>query len=505
MRSHQHRAVAAKESRRKGKGTVPSERGSSAVSTTRDEERRSTAALPSTSCKYLHLLITCESYSSKICGRTASPSTPKKRPSSNSHSNSLTPTGSSPPSSDLDIESPTRRLSSPQKRRQLPTSLIRSVPLLSLFATHSAASSLLSTCQALTRLSPSFTLPDLVHLSRSLQENAQMLAIAQAQSLSNGRTFGSSFDTLARTISASSPRSEVDPSASALVAAKALDLYKLPSEDERNLPDPATPTPLLILTTPRTVCLQCESALTLRSKPSGPYSLVSPSEPVRPVLVASHVCTNGGCRARHAPDHVEIVQEGRKVWIWEEGARYHKVGEAVWVTKGFSMHFAALLLQQCVSPGGYARVWNSLHGESGEEEAEGSEGGPGEEVLDEEEEDERPRSRFKLSSAHVWRSFVIHSSIEKSLQRGHRLVTTVRPSSETLVRFVNLNLFASKNEVHLLDPHTCKDCSRDRRLRWKGGKASEEEEAGGLKWGGKSEIQSVSCWSFSSYPEEKES
>lgn len=332
-----------------------------------------------------------------------------------------------------------------------------------------------------------------------------MLAIAQAQSLSNGRTFGSSFDTLARTISASSPRSEVDPSASALVAAKALDLYKLPSEDERNLPDPATPTPLLILTTPRTVCLQCESALTLRSKPSGPYSLVSPSEPVRPVLVASHVCTNGGCRARHAPDHVEIVQEGRKVWIWEEGARYHKVGEAVWVTKGFSMHFAALLLQQCVSPGGYARVWNSLHGESGEEEAEGSEGGPGEEVLDEEEEDERPRSRFKLSSAHVWRSFVIHSSIEKSLQRGHRLVTTVRPSSETLVRFVNLNLFASKNEVHLLDPHTCKDCSRDRRLRWKGGKASEEEEAGGLKWGGKSEIQSVSCWSFSSYPEEKES
>jgi len=188
------------------------------------------------------------------------------------------------------------------------------------------------------------------------------------------------------------------------------------------------------------------------------------------------------------------------VWIWEEGASYHKVGDAVWVTKGFSKHFAALLLQQCVSPGGYARVWNSLHGGIGEDEDE-TVAQKGDEMADCEEEisdegDEREHSILKLSSAHVWKSFVIHSSIEKSLERGHRLVTASRPSSETLVRFANLNLFTHKNGVHLLEPHACQECSQDRRLRWKGGRASEEEKAGGLRWGGKCEIESVSRYSL---------
>lgn len=324
-----------------------------------------------------------------------------------------------------------------------------------------------------------------------------MLAIAQSQALSSGRTFGSSFDTLARLVASPDRQASRDPSSSTLLAAKALNLFTIPSEASLPLPiSPAISPPLLILTTPRTTCLQCDSALTIRSRPTGPFSLVSPSEAARPVLVASHVCTNPACRARHSPDHVEITHQGHIVWIWESEARFTKVGDRVWVTREFINHFAALLLQQRVSPGGFAAVWNSLHSQSGspdidEETSVGhdEDGNEGGEDL-EKESDTAKEGTFKLSPAHVWRSFVISISINAARERARPLHTVSRPSSETLVRFANRHLFPSRDNVHVFDAHSCSICTRQQVRRWRAGPASKAEKTDGVKWAGslKSEI-----------------
>ncbi|GAA5916602.1 uncharacterized protein JCM6883_001071 [Sporobolomyces salmoneus] len=361
--------------------------------------------------------------------------TPVKRrgpePSTPSLSPSPTPTS---PASSL-AESPTRRYSSPTKRRRHATS---SASLLSLFIASTAASSLLKTCESLVQLSPTLSLLDLLQLSQSLQENAQMLAIAQGQAVASGRTFGSSFDTLARLVASPGEGKSRDPSSSALLAAKALNLFSPSEENALPLPRPSTPSPpLLILTTPRTHCRQCQSPLTIRSKPNGPFSLVSPSEPPRPILVACHVCTNAACRARHSADHVEITHEKHKVWIWEEEASYTKVGDRVWVSSSFSKHFKALLLRQRVSPGGFADVWNIQHSQgANEEDGLDSEEAVGEQEEEDLENENEPNSTggvFKLTPAHVWRSFVISSSLEAAQIRGHPLLSTARPSSETLM------------------------------------------------------------------------
>ncbi|GAA5923839.1 uncharacterized protein JCM15063_003783 [Sporobolomyces koalae] len=421
----------------------------------------------------------------------STPSTPRKRQNSFRTPSPTTPSASSSPASPAtsELASPTRRLGSPSKRRN---TIARAAPLLALFAASTTATSLLSTCESLLQLAPTLSLSGLIELSRALQENEQMLAIAQAQAVSSGRTFGSSFDTLARLVSTSPQHPSSDPSHSTLVAAKALNLFAIPSEAHRllTLPTEPTPAPLLILSTPHTLCYQCGSAITLRTKPNGPVWLVTPAEPARPVLVATHVCSNSSCRARHAPDHVEITHENRTVWIWENNAKYSKVGERVWVTRDFSKHFAALLLQQSVSPGGYASVWNSLHasgkGDADQEDREG---------MDSEEEDfdeiaatsSSETATFKLSSAHVWRSFVTLSSTQHATERRSRLLTIPRPSSETLVRFVNRNLLSPRPNVHVLEPHhDCTICTKPRSSRWRAGPATSEERKHGVRWAGSS-------------------
>ncbi|GAA5961222.1 hypothetical protein JCM3765_002873 [Sporobolomyces pararoseus] len=404
---------------------------------------------------------------------------------------------SSSTSSSSQLESPSHRYSSPSPTKRPRKTVPRSLPLLSLLASTTAASSLLSTCESLVQLSPTLSLPDLLQLSRSLHENVQMLSIAQAQTFASGRTFGSSFDTLARLVAAPLREASQDPSSSALLAAKALDLFTVPTQDSPSTLFPTSPSPppppLLILTTPRIVCRQCDSPLTIRNKPAGPFSLVSPSEPPRPVLVASHICTNTACRARHSPDHVEISYNTFKVWIWEEEARYTKVGDRVWVTREFSKHFSALLLQQRVSPGGFADVWNSLHAgdkvQGDDLEATGVEEEEGGEDIESEGESSK-KSFTKLTPAHVWRAFVISSSLKVAQEHNLPLLSIIRPSSASLVSFANRYLFSTCENVHILGPHSCSSCSRPRVRRWKSGPADEDEAERGVKWSGslKSEL-----------------
>jgi hypothetical protein len=169
-----------------------------------------------------------------------------------------------------------------------------------------------------------------------------------------------------------------------------------------------------------------------------------------------------------------------------------KVGDQIWVTREFTKHFAALLLQQHVSPGGFAEVWNSLHVDGSAEEDGLDDTGDIEEEEGEDLENEvqSPGSGIvKISPSHVWRSFVIHSSIQAATNRNEPLLSLARPSCETLVRFANRYLFPSHDNVYVLDPHECLSCSKARVRRWRSGPASAEEKKEGVRWAGSSRAE----------------
>ncbi|GAA5965696.1 hypothetical protein JCM21900_001563 [Sporobolomyces salmonicolor] len=436
----------------------------------------------------------------------AAPRSPRKRRASRSCSptrSSPTPSRPATPPSPTTTPSPPEILSksriSPTKRRLLdPASLLC---LLSFFLTLVGASDparLSSTVSALTLSAPTLTFLDAVNLAISLRDNAQLLAIAQAQTAANGRPFSSSLNALSRLSFSSLPTNPRDPAPPTLVVARALDLFALPPDPS---PSPCiSPAPPLVLTTPRTVCAQCDSALTLRCGFSDPIFLVDAARPARPAHVAQHECTNPSCRVHHAPDHYEVAFECRSVWVWEHEPRYLKVGERTWVTIGFAHHFRRLLLSQRVSARGFAALWNELYADAPDLGPAGASatGGAGTHESDSDAsgfEPETPpggnqgkgradRTRFKLSSEHVWRSFVVLSCVlAASSTSSGRLATLPRPSAESLVRFANRWLFGG-GDVHVLQKHSCSTCTKVRRKRWRGGPATEEERAEGVRWAG---------------------
>ncbi|CEQ42303.1 SPOSA6832_04107, partial [Sporobolomyces salmonicolor] len=406
--------------------------------------------------------------------------------------------------SDDDTLTPSNPLKevSPTKRRLLdPASLLC---LLSFFLTLVGASDparLSSTVSALTLSAPTLTFLDTVNLAISLRDNAQLLAIAQAHTAANGRPFSSSLNALSRLSFSSLPTNPPDPAPPTLVVARALDLFALPSDPSPSPSPCISPAPPLVLTTPRTVCAQCDSALTLRCGFSDPIFLVDAARPARPAHVAQHECTNPSCRVRHAADHYEVAFERRSVWVWEHEPRYLKVGERTWVTIGFAHHFRRLLLSQCVSARGFAALWNELYADAPDRDVPAgasATGGAGAHESDSDAsgfEPETPparnqgkgradRTRFKLSSEHVWRSFVVLSCVlAASSTSSGRLATLPRPSAESLVRFANRWLFGG-GDVHVLQKHRCSTCMKVRRKRWRGGPATEEERAEGVRWAG---------------------
>ncbi|GAA5881399.1 hypothetical protein JCM1840_007554 [Sporobolomyces johnsonii] len=450
----------------------------------------------------------------------AAPRSPRKRrasPSSSSTRSSSTPsrpaTPPFPTTTALPPATPRKSRASPTKRRLL--DLANLLCLLSFFLTlvgASDSSPLSATISYLALSAPTLTFLDTVTLANTLRENAQLLAIAQAHTAANGRSFTSSLNALSRLSFSSVSTNPPDPGPPTLVIARALDLFALPRDPPRpSLVSPA-PSPLF-LTTPRTVCAQCDSALTLRSGPCDPIFLVDASRPARPAHIAHHQCTNAACRAPHTADHYEITHEGRTVWVWEREPRYLKVGERTWVTVEFARHFRSLLLSQCVSARGFAALWNDLYADErdGGAASKGGAGAAGATTPEEEEEEdaeasggseretETPagrnkgrnnrkgradRTRFRLLGEHVWRAFVVLSCVlAASSTPDGRLATLPRPSTESLVRFANRWVFGG-GDVHVLQKHSCSTCAKVRRKRWRGGPATDEERGEGVRWAG---------------------
>lgn len=422
----------------------------------------------------------------------AAEATPRRRPAKSPPppASLVTPSFSSstsyaPTSCPSNLDSP-----SPTKRSR---HLLRDLVSLFLLCLPSAAaaepSPLASLAARLDRLVPGIDLPHLVRLARNVQDNQQLLSISHAHSQAGGRTFDASLNFVGESLFRDNILEASDAPQVALHLAHALQLYPAPL-----LALPSN-SPLRILSTTRTSCRHCASALTLRKRPTEFFWLADTASPAERVLVARLTCTNRDCRAVHHPDHVEMDIEEDTSWLWEDEPEVIKVGQRVWVTREFARHFRMLLLEQATSPGGFAALWNKLYvGRLDEDERSAVDEDLGPSFFDTDSEDSAddeasstlpPRSSsFRLTAQHVWRSFVICSCLLASAASKRSFTSSPRPSTAKLVTLANSTLFDSGTDsVHDLSPHHCSTCSKPRR-RWLGGPATETEREKGVLWAG---------------------
>ncbi|GAA5959082.1 hypothetical protein JCM10213_008671 [Rhodosporidiobolus nylandii] len=418
------------------------------------------------------------------------------------------PTPSSSPSPSVQAPSPSP---SPSKRaarnvgktRRTATALLGLTLSLAGAVSPPSTPPLVATISRLCQEIPDLTLPELVDVSQALRLGTPLLAAAAERAPSTSRVLGPSFNLLSRTVISplsSAPARAKQPFA-ALLLSRALEIYP-PASDADAAFSPAIPLPPppRILSTRHSLCIQCSSPLVLRPhRASDSALLLEPSSPAVPAIVAVHSCSV--CSAIHAPDHVELLQSGVRLWLWDPDAPAMKVGERVWVTAGFARQARALLLGQAVSPGGFAEMWEGLYGakrDQGSEEED--EGELSEEEEREEKEDDQdpfrspstprrtsPSSRpFRLRASHVWRSIVLLCCFTSLPPPVNAFATLSRPSTADLVRLANRDLFnggEQASEACVLEPHSCGVCTRERRV-WKKGPASEAEKSNGVKWAG---------------------
>ncbi|GAA6024836.1 hypothetical protein JCM10207_000631 [Rhodosporidiobolus poonsookiae] len=405
----------------------------------------------------------------------SSPSSPIRRNAATRSSRSQPP---SPP-----------KQSSPMKRQAVRVPAFLAACSL---AAASSSSSLATTLAGLSNDIPGLTLPQLVLLSTALQDSRILLATAHERAAGNGRVFGAPFNLLGKTLFPTD--TPTHPQSAIFTLARALDLYPPPSGAGPSALPAAPPlaAPPRILSTRHTSCVQCASPLTLRYRRTDHTVHLADVSGAVPVLIALHSCVL--CGAVHAPDHVEVVLRGQRVWVWDADAEAIKVGERVWVTRVLAEHYAALLLEQAVSPGGFAEFWMGLYGADADADDDDS-------ADSSSEDDTRPpsspskkktakrrrSSALRLRSEHLFRSLVLLSSFRAlPSSRFSQLATPARPSTAVLVQLANRDLFNSSGgdgEARVLGGHTCEGCTRQR-ARWKGGPADEEEKARGLRWAG---------------------
>ena len=334
-----------------------------------------------------------------------------------------------------------------------------------------------------------------MQLAQNLQRNKALFDLAQSQASATGRQTGSNLNFLGKHLFSGSPVSPTNPARATLRLARLMNLDAEPDKTS----SPTNRSALPVLTTPRTTCIQCDSALHLREHPDEPVWLVRPAQGAEPCLVAIYVCSNRACRARHAPDHVKISHQNRSVWLWDNEATAIKLGERTWTTTDGAAHLRHLLLQQAVTPGGFAQLWNRQYSDSAPEDDSSSamRDLPDSDEDDLEEDKERPRrsdagpssshkgkrgrdTPFRLRAAHVWRAIVISSCLRAASQNSKygRFASPVRPSTLDLVELANSCLF---DEV--LPPHQCATCTRPRQV-WLGGPATDAERRAGIRWAG---------------------
>ncbi|GAA5857365.1 hypothetical protein JCM9279_006685 [Rhodotorula babjevae] len=424
----------------------------------------------------------------------ASPQKRRRRPSTPSSPSPpdlvVTPTRSAPrrPSSSTSEASAAPSSPSPRKRatRHLPH--ILTLLSLGLRLVGAAESPLVTTASRIAALIPSVDFPEIVDLAQSLRGDATLLALSHGRAQASGRTFEASLSFVGDHLFSTSPRKVADPQRATLLLAKELNLYP------PRLAAPTSSASSRIISTKRTECAQCRSSLNLPRRPTVPVYLVDRASPASIVYVATHVCSNSSCRAIHTPDHVEITQKGQKVWLWEADAEAFKVGDRVWLSRGFAMYYRLELLNQASSAGSVASTWSEAFSEATpalDDDGAADSSDESEDASSAREDDAPPRAAssgpFILRQKHVWRAFVIYACTLAAVNSLHgRFASRARPLVEDLIALANADLFSSSslpNDVDVLPPHSCPKCAR-KPHRWRGGPATEEERAQGVRWAG---------------------
>ncbi|GAA5973902.1 hypothetical protein JCM11641_001209 [Rhodosporidiobolus odoratus] len=484
---------------------------------------------------------------------TSTPNSRSRASSPASTSSALPPSESPSPSA-----SPSKRHRGPRKNSKskkkkeknirLPSTTQLLAMAMRISSAHAASPDpshpLLESVARLIYYAPDLTLNSLVDLAISIRTAQPLLSTASERAIVTDRDLGASFNLLGKTLfSPSSTSSSSDPlpfspkpPLAALTLSRELSLYPCAhtsySDFTPAIPSSISETPLRILSTRHTNCIQCATPLGLRSR-SGTANargtaagagagaedkayLVDVGAPAFPALVAIHTCPT--CRAIHAPDHVELVvspsassnEDNIKVWVWDERAEQVKVGERTWVVRGFMESQWRMCLEQGVGTGGWMGWWNGLFAETPVGEAEEEE--EGEDNEDEEEDPfsaPTPRTRktagrpknqrskhFRLTQAQVWRSFVLFSSFVALRSSLHQqLITLARPSTEDLVQFVNRELYGSSHDgggekgvavgkANVLGEHRCDVCTKERRVWRNQREATESERKARIQYAG---------------------
>lgn len=338
---------------------------------------------------------------------------------------------------------------------------------------------------------PSLTLPDLLALATSLIANKPLLELAARQAIAP-RSKGinsSSFGMLAKILFHRAEHGSFDFGGgkdvslveqttnerhAILLIAHTLDL--LPQDD------PARTKPSLrFLATPRTAicthhrsCYQCGGVLRIRKTDIHDIWLLHPSS-IQRATVTRFDCTLEDCKTRHWPDIVEVKEDGVRVWVHEKQTRYLKLGRQVYATREFTETYTTLLETNQVASSSYAETFTKLYCSP-----------PATATSSTSSRDPSTDSPFILRASHVWRAFVLHSTL--SLSSPSQPFITIADSTTEEIVALALETFLSERTIAGALEHQCIECSRFKR-RWKKG---DEAEQGQLAEKGRGKRDKVS-------------
>lgn len=222
------------------------------------------------------------------------------------------------------------------------------------------------------------------------------------------------------------------------IIARGLGLISGPDQNIAKTADqPDSQSPAKSICSRHTSCSICGGPLKSTSQPQGVW-LVDLGQPSRGVSVRSD-CSEPACRARHHADTTSIKHDGHRVLIYDSCAIYVKAGRDVFVHRDVARAFAVLLETSHVSSAAYAKAYSSSRATAG----------------------------FTLQADHVWRAFVLHSTLEIAEELGEPFVTEQGAPLSVIVELV-LAQYMSSRVIPEAAEHRCPECARYKRT-WRTG------------------------------------
>lgn len=325
---------------------------------------------------------------------------------------------------------------------------------------------------------PSLTLQDLLALATSLIANKPLLELAAQQAIAprskgvNSSTFGmltkilfhraehGSFD-FGGGKGVSLVEQTTNERHAILLIAHTLDLSP---QGEASLTHPSPRSlamPRTAICTHHRSCHQCGGVLRIRKTDIHDIWLLHPSS-IERATTTRFDCTLEACKTKHWPDIVELKEEGVRMWVHEKDTRYLKLGRQVYATREFAETYTTLLETNQAGSSSYAETFTKLYCSP-----------PATTTSFTSSQNNSKDDSLVLRASHVWRAFVLHSTLSLS-SPSQPFVTLAESTTEEIVALA-LETFLSERTITGALEHQCIECSRFKR-RWKKGSEAEPEQ-----------------------------